>query len=336
MGSMLTCSCCGKAIRPDHNVGSEDFPLCSSCYTLHYNRCARCGALILENHACYYSADDGEELPYCGTCYHTLCEKEIHDYYYKPAPLFYGEPPRYFGVELEIDCGGESSAKARQLLDLANAEEELIYIKRDGSLDDGCEIVTHPMSLAFHRTRMPWAALMRKAAELGYTSHQARTCGLHIHVSRAALGADEEQQDAAIARILWFYEKHWEELLKFSRRTPRQLERWAARYGFKAQPKEVLDAAKGSGAGRYACVNLQNADTVEFRIFRGSLKPSTLLAALELTNQIIDCALYLSDSELQQMSWSTFVSGCQAPALVQYLKERRIYVNDPVESAGEL
>ena len=68
-------------------------------------------------------------------------------------------------MELEIDCGGESSAKARQLLDLANAEEALIYIKRDGSLDDGWEIVTHPMSLDFHRTRMPWAALMRKAAE---------------------------------------------------------------------------------------------------------------------------------------------------------------------------
>ena len=31
----------------------------------------------------------------------------------------------------------------------------------------------------------------------------------------------------------------------------------------------------------------------------------------------------------------TFVSGCQQPELVQYLKERRLYVNEPVESEEE-
>ena len=36
------------------------------------------------------------------------------------------------------------------------------------------------------------------------------------------------------------------------------------------------------------------------------------------------------------MSWTTFfVSGCTQPELVQYLKERRLYVNEPVESEGE-
>ena len=71
---------------------------------------------------------------------------------------------------------------------------------------------------------------------MGYRSHQAGTCGLHIHVSRAAFGETSRTQDAAIARVLYFFEKHWEELLKFSRRTPRQLEHWAARYGYKEHP----------------------------------------------------------------------------------------------------
>ena len=36
------------------------------------------------------------------------------------------------------------------------------------------------------------------------------------------------------------------------------------------------------------------------------------------------------------MSWTTFVSGCQEPELVQYLKERRLYVNEPVIVEEEL
>lgn len=114
----------------------------------------------------------------------------------------------------------------------------------------------------YHLYEMPWAEILQKAASLGYTSHQAKTCGLHIHVNRDAFGATEAVQDACIARILYFFEKHWEELLKFSRRTQRQLERWAARYGYKEQPKETLEhAKKGGHGGRYTCVNLTNADT---------------------------------------------------------------------------
>lgn len=47
-------------------------------------------------------------------------------------------------------------------------------------------------------------------------------------------------------------------------------------------------------------------------------------------------AICLSDEEVKNMSWSTFVSGCQAPELVQYLKERRIYVNDVVAAEEEI
>lgn len=158
-------------------------------------------------------------------------------------------------------------------------------------------------------------------------------------MSRSAFGETEAAQEAAIARVLYFFERHWEELLKFSRRTPRQLERWAARYGYKEQPMEILDfAKKGYHGGRYTCVNLQNADTVEFRMFRGTLKPNTIFAALELLDQLCDMAVSLSDGELKAIPWTSFVSGIPAerrPELVQYLKEQRLYVNEPVEGEAE-
>ena len=193
------------------------------------------------------------------------------------------------------------------------------------------------MTLSYHETQMPWSSLLSAARAMGYTSHQARTCGLHVHVSREAFGETDEKQDAVIARVLYFFEKFWDELLKFSRRTPRQLERWAARYGYKEQPRDILEhAKKGCHGGRYTCVNLQNPDTVELRIFRGSLRYSTLMATLQLADRICDAALYLSDQELQALSWTTFVAGCQAPELVRYLKERRLYVNDPVDAEEEV
>ena len=127
--------------------------------------------------------------------------------------------------------------------------------------------------------------------------------------------------------------------MKFSRRTQRQLERWAARYGYKEQPRDILEHAKtGYHGGRYACVNLMNADTIEFRMFRGTLKLNTLIATLQLLDRICDVAINSSDDELKDLSWSTFVAGCaHLPELVQYLQERRLYINEePVISEEEV
>ena len=57
---------------------------------------------------------------------------------------------------------------------------------------------------------------------------------------------------------------------------------------------------------------------------------------MQLIDKICDVALFLSDEEVKALSWTTFVSGCQAPELVQYLKERRLYVNEPVNTEEEV
>lgn len=327
------CDLCGEVQPLRERIVVGDQHLCQNCYADHYTHCTRCGTQI-RYEDCRYPCGDDE--PYCTACYRNVMDG-IHDYYFKPTPIFYGQGPRFFGVELEIDGAGEDRDNARELLGIANRENQLIYCKHDGSLDDGFEIVTHPMSLEFHQNTMPWAELLQEAISMGYTSHQATTCGLHVHVSRAAFGCDEEEQDEVIARILYFFERFWEELLRFSRRTPRQLDRWAARYGYKEQPGEILNLAKRHKPnGRYACVNLTNEDTIEFRIFRGTLKLNTLIATLQLVDKICDVAICLSDEELRRMGWTEFVSGCTQLELIQYLKERRLYVNEPVEREVEV
>ena len=333
----LICRHCGRRLWASDNAGTAELPLCQDCCDAHYTVCCRCGTLISNSAAYYRDSDEDDEYPYCLTCFHTLShDRAIHDYYYKPEPIFYGEGPRFFGVELEVDEAGEDSENARALLELANQRQPLLYIKHDGSLDEGFELVTHPMSLDAQLHTMPWQAICKEAVAIGYRSHRAGTCGLHVHVSRTAFGTSEREQDAAIARVLYFFEKHWEELLKFSRRTRQQLERWASRYGYQEHPMEILDfAKKGYHGGRYTCVNLQNTDTVEFRMFRGTLKPNTIFATLQLIDRICDCAIHFNDVELKTLAWTTFAAGCTQPELIQYLKERRLYVNEPVESEVE-
>jgi hypothetical protein len=98
----------------------------------------------------------------------------------------------------------------------------------------------------------------------------------------------------------------------------------------------MLDhAKKGNGNGRYSCINLQNYYTVEFRMFRGTLKYNTLIATLQLVNRVCDVAISLSDDEIKSLSWDEFVSECTEAELIQYLKERRLYVNEPVECEEE-
>lgn len=331
----IICQECGDRIWADSNSGDDNLALCERCYDRYYTSCVDCGRTIRQDDACYLDEDDYDARCYYCHCRHTD-NRVINDYYYKPEPEFLGTGSRYFGVELEVDDAGESNKNAQLILNAANPGENRVYIKHDGSLDQGFEIVTHPMTLDYHLKTMPWAAVLDKAKELGYTSHQAGTCGLHVHINRTAFGETEAEQDEAIARILYFFEDKWAELLTFSRRTPKQLRQWATRYGLKEHPQDILKHAKGDQE-RYTCVNLLPYNTIEFRMFRGTLKLNTLIATLQLLDRICDVAIAFDDEEIKDLSWTSFVSGCaHLPELVRYLKERRLFVNEVVDVEPEV
>jgi len=325
------CEHCEERIWNDENNGSHDFILCQRCYDNHYTTCERCGQIIHYDSAMYF---DDEDNPYCGNCFDILSKNNvIHDYGYKPEPIFYGKDDMYMGVELEIDKGGEFVENAEKLLYIANFPKEHLYIKHDGSIEEGFELVTHPMTLEYHEKEMPWEKVFEKALSMGYRSHQTQTCGLHIHINRSAFGKTYEQQEEVVSRIVYFVENHWNELLKFSRRTEENMSRWASRYGIMTTAKATYKNAKDRQMGRYVAVNLENYNTIEFRIFRGTLNYKTFIATLQLIDEICFHALHLSDKEMEGMSWSYFVSMIlpKKAELIQYLKAKRLYVNEPTE-----
>ena len=52
-------------------------------------------------------------------------------------------------------------------------------------------------------------------------------------------------------------------------------------------------------------------------------------------NEIIDTAIHNTDDSLAKLSWLEFVSNVREPELIQYLKERKLYVNADINEQKE-
>ena len=138
---------------------------------------------------------------------------------------------------------------------------------------------------------------------------------------------------------MFFVEKHWNEIVKFSRRTLANLNRWSARYAtISPTMEETYTKAKSKYLGRYVAVNLENSNTIEFRLFRGTLNYKTFIATLQLVDEICNHAINMSNGEIEGMSWSEFV--CRIPSskaeLIDYLKQKRLYVNEISNDTEEM
>ena len=142
------------------------------CFDEYYVRCDDCGRIIHRDRAYW----DGDDNAYCASCWDEHCEV-IHEYNYTPDLMFHGKGLRHFGVELEIDDGGTVNSNAQKLLDIANKDAENLYIKTDGSLDEGLELVTHPMTLEYHLNEMPWAEVLRKAQSQSFSTWNISSIG---------------------------------------------------------------------------------------------------------------------------------------------------------------
>lgn len=176
-----TCSDCGNRIFDDESVG-DDTTLCQRCYDNRYTRCEACGTLL--NYDDTHREDD-DDYDYCYDCYTKRAKsRAIHDYSYKPEPIFYGDGNRFFGIELEIDGAGEDSGNAENLLNIANQSCDHIYCKHDGSLDDGFELVSYPMTLDYHCDNMPWRGVLNMALDLSPTIRLS-SWGTHASLRRA-------------------------------------------------------------------------------------------------------------------------------------------------------
>lgn len=123
----VICDCCQERILISDVIIEDEIFLCHNCHEYSYTNCEDCGCLIHRDDANYHN-----DYPYCDSCYEKLSHSIINSYDYKPEPTFYGSGDLFYGIELEIDGGGEYDNNAERILNVANAFNNVLYAKHDG------------------------------------------------------------------------------------------------------------------------------------------------------------------------------------------------------------
>jgi hypothetical protein len=192
----------------------------------------------------------------------------VHNYSYKPDPIFLGTGS-YFGVELEY-----KGTLTQEMVDKLN-QYDSIYLKKDSSVD--IEIVSHPMSLDFHKGYC-WESILEilSNAEMYVDSG----CGLHIHCDPRS-----DIEKIKIALLVYGNQSYLETI---------GMRMWTSYCKSKVVDLDgngVLDSTDRHEAVNFTC------DTVEFRFFKSTLNVSQLIRCIETTNNILELTKTLSVDE---------------------------------------
>ena len=234
----------------------------------------------------------------------------------------------FVGVELEVESPREDPDMISDFVD--ELMGNTATCEHDGSLTEGFEIITEPATPIAYCDNFKLEELCRLLDSNGCKSHDTRTCGLHVHVSRAALGASEQARDMVCAKLLVLMDKFTDELTKFARRDWVN-GRWAPKYrNFNADgeqsTKKLLEKykpCKDSG-DRYKALNLTNEATIEFRIFKGTLNPLALKATVLLCSMMVLFCKTHTTPQVQACTWEDLIATCVRPELREYCGKRGI------------
>lgn len=354
-GNLTPCEDCGMLIL--HGCGHSvcvngvHKTVCSRC-RCEYNECSHCGSVGVDFHCNRFG---NKFCPECWTKRKTgllnaigadeeswRAPAGIAKYVYKPDPIFFPrvdyENPIYTGIELEVDADSDrlSMNDLKEIAAEVNRILGYTYIKADGSLDNGFEIVTHPAQLEYHtRTkREAWIKAMDYMRRRGLTGHANGNAGLHVHVSIAPL---EYCCEDGVEKMIYLWSKHWDKLVLFSRRNTS--DSWAMHWAQKlysgvddgmstSRAMDALKSVKDSTLAdtrhesRYRAINLQNEHTLELRLFRSTLLPDTFFATLQLVEVMVRAVMKHSFAELREMSWEQLTAS-EYPELNAYLEDRQ-------------
>ena len=283
------CSCCESLELTDDSGWFNGSQYCECCIDNNVYTCDECGQQYWDGDGHYCPDENSTHL--------------INSYSYKPRPYFFGTATYHMGFELEVESDGNSIRDAAEVV--TNALGERIYLKEDGSLNQGFEIVTHPHSLNEYQDNFDWSALSQ-LRRLGFRSWDTSTCGLHVHVSRTAFGIPNNRKH--ITKV----QAHELRFMKLIYDNDRQISRLAGRtsnYATFEDKGHLVGKVKYGNQhnGRYAAINSENSETLEVRVFRGSLKPERVLMALELVQCSVEYTrdLHVSASN-RALSWMMF------------------------------
>ena len=317
----FTCNCCDEIYHNNNANETVDGLVCDSCYTEYYVCCDHCGEAVYNEYV-YYTADNYD---LCEGCWneHTYEDEDgeywysqngavIKNYSYKPAPLFQGEGPLFFGIELEIGkiLDGNSRQKlAKTLLDEVGRS---VYIKDDGSLENGFEIVTHPLSFNFIKN----SQFFEKIESTLYGKARAyNKGGMHVHINRSAFISDEHLQN--FVKFINIYSPFSSFVAQ------RKSDRWAKYYAPSGLNEVDLETKYNPGENdRYMSINFENHNTIEVRIFNANILTNRNYKNVEFLHAIFQ---FSKNNAPDIAKFLAFIGGNKElySNLLSFIKERK-------------
>lgn len=256
----------------------------------------------------------------------------IHQFNYVPKYIKHFMPGESEDTTLllgaEIEVGGNNNIssdndknstvkKCIQIMNGSDSDEEnLIYSTHDSTVQ--IEFDTMPCSLEFHKNKMNYREMFEYLDKEGYKGHDCETAGLHIHANRSYLGKSRILQELVISKILYILEKFNDEICVIARRD----NDYSEFAGEKQNEDSIVELyGKYKDKGKRAALNLQHKDTIEFRMFKSTLKYETFILTLEFVKDIIDYAKSVDIEEIELAKWSDLMN-CFSSELRKYYEFR--------------
>ena len=256
----------------------------------------------------------------------------IHQFNYIPKYIKYFMPGESEDTTLllgaEIEVGGNNNVtsdndknstvkKCIQIMNGSDSDEEnLIYSTHDSTVQ--IEFDTMPCSLEFHKNKMNYREMFEYLDKEGYKGHDCETAGLHIHANRSYLGKSRISQELVISKILYILEKFNDKICVIARRD----NDYSEFVGEKQNEDSIVELyGKYKDKGKRAALNLQHKDTIEFRMFKSTLKYETFILTLEFVKDIIDYAKSVDIEEIELAKWSDLMK-CFSSELRKYYEFR--------------
>lgn len=256
----------------------------------------------------------------------------IHQFNYVPKYIKHFMPGEsedttlLLGVEIEvggnnnISSDNDKNSTVKKCIQIMNGsdsdEENLIYSTHDSTVQ--IEFDTMPCSLEFHKNKMNYREMFEYLDKEGYKGHDCETAGLHIHANRSYLGKSRISQELVISKILYILEKFNDEICVIARRD----NDYSEFAGEKQNEDSIVELyGKYKDKGKRAALNLQHKDTIEFRMFKSTLKYETFILTLEFVKDIIDYAKSVDIEKIELAKWSDLMN-CFSSELRKYYEFR--------------
>jgi len=218
----------------------------------------------------------------------------------------------YAGVELELECADTTHRDLAA--ERVKAALGHVIICEDGSLRNGFEIISAPMTLTAQRAL--WRKLTPEVTR-GLRGTPS-TAGMHVHVSRAAL------TPLQIGKMVVFLNASVNYRF-ITAIAGRESSSYCRRHADKGEP-HLLAQNWNNQRNRYDALNLCNRATVEFRIFKASTQRERVLKNVEFCFALAAYARYASINALTAREFCLWLTQPaqrkEYPLLVKFLQAR--------------